>query len=265
MLMNPDGTLYTGENVLDELGEMVEFDFSPDGRYIAIVREAEDYVRSLYIYDRATQTKTPIVLQGSSERDWQWMPNWSPDGSQLGFVVGEIGYLYSYDMQTQQIETIVGRTQMELFFVIGDHVISYDWTDEETLTLITYSTNSLYIYQNGISKSSERPLPDDIYVKQHQVYEGEVYYLCFNDNSEFEYLCAINPETRVIRYVTNLMIAGLRDFQIKDNLILLRILERIPGVENASRNVAIHNINTGQTSVIYRGDNGHTMPYCCIR
>ncbi len=56
------------------------------------------------------------------------------------------------------------------------------------------------------------------------------------------------------------MIAGLRDFRIKDNLILLRILERIPGVENASRNVAIHNINTGQTSVIYRGDNGYTMP-----
>ncbi len=73
-VLKQDGTPYAEENVLDELGEMVEFDFSPDGRYIAISRRTGDgggYPHiDLFIYDRLTQIETSIVLDDSSNTDW---------------------------------------------------------------------------------------------------------------------------------------------------------------------------------------------------
>ena len=65
-----------------EVGEISQYSFSPDGKWIAYTRADSNQLSSIYLFELATRQSTPVTTSFSQD----YSPVWDPDGKYLFFL-----------------------------------------------------------------------------------------------------------------------------------------------------------------------------------
>jgi dipeptidyl aminopeptidase/acylaminoacyl peptidase len=114
MINVPDGT----SRMLMQLAEGVQYNhpaiWSPDGRYIAVLRveqvyNGEETANNILTFDLETET-TRQLTRFANQRLTQF--EWSPDGQQLAFTIsmGDYGEIWTTDLNGERLQPIAGPT-----------------------------------------------------------------------------------------------------------------------------------------------------------